>query len=842
MSDFTSHPCRLPPERLFTPCPLAQLEFTTTDELPDLAEEFAHPRAVEALRFGLDVRRSGYNLFVLGEPGSGRHALVRRLLETEFRHQEQGGPAMDWCYIHNFQEATRPRLLKVPAGRGSKLREDMQAFVAGLASALTVAFENEDYRRRLNALEDESKKREDQALRTLGREAMTQGVALLSTEDGYTFVPAKNENETMSEEEYDALPKERQDALEKIIEGYEPRLRDIVLQFPRWNRELQTKVKDLSREALRRAVGHEIEELKPAYADLPEVTAFLDAVLHDVVETGDNLRESQKSDGEMETLLFSGSISLQRYLVNVLVDNNGTTGRPVVRESLPTFQNLMGRVEHTAHMGMWVSNFTLIRAGALHRANGGALVLDAGKLLTQPYAWEGLKRALQSGRLRLESPEDLFGLQSTQQLEPEPMPLDVKVVLVGDRSTYYLLSEMDPEFGALFKVAADLENDVAREPENAALYARLLATLARRDRLKALTRNAVAWAIERAARLAEDSRKLTTRTRLLADLLREADWMAEKAGAAHIEPEHLAAALAAQIRRADRVKEKQQEAILNDELMIATDGCEIGQINGLAAIDMGQLSFAHPMRVTAAVRMGDGDVMDIERETELGGPLHSKGMLILSGFLSNRFGRVVPLSVNASLVFEQSYGEVDGDSASLAELCVLQSAIGLLPLRQSLAMTGSVNQLGKVQPIGAVNEKIEGFFDVCQARGLNGEQGVIIPQANVPHLMLRADVVEAVRQGRFHIFAVTHVDQAMELLTGVSAGTPDAKGEVAEDSVNGRIMAQLLELAQQRHGPAEKPKAPRKSKAKEAAPAHPAKEPVQDVSGRPEAGEGGNAA
>lgn len=839
MTDFRQHPCRLPPERLFTPCPESLLEFATTAELDDLAEEFAHPRAVDALSFGLDIPRHGYNLFVLGEPGSGRHALVHRVLDTQFRHRGNGDAAWDWCYVHNFQEPTRPRLLRLPAGRGSKLREDMQNFVSGLAPALTAAFESDDYRRRLNALESEAKKREDTALRTLGREAMSKGVALLSTEEGFTFVPAKSEDETMSEEEYDALPKERQEELDAIIESYEPRLQDLVSQFPRWQRELQAKVKDISREALRLAVGHEIEELKPAYADLAEVSAFLDAVLHDVVETGDNLRESQKGEGEMETLLFSGSISLQRYLVNLLVDNSGTSGRPVVCESLPTFQNLLGRVEHTAHMGMWVSNFTLIRAGALHRANGGALVLDAGKLLTQPYAWEGLKRALQAERLRLESPEDLFGLQSTQQLEPEPMPLDVKVVLVGDRNTYYLLSEMDPEFGALFKVAADLENDVVRGPENALLYARLLATLARRDQLRALTRAATAWTIERAARLAEDSRKLTTRTRVLADLLREADWMAEKDGAPDIDRQHLERALAAQVRRADRVRERQQEAILNGEFMIATEGMEIGQINGLAAIDMGELTFAHPMRVTAAVRMGDGDVMDIERETELGGPLHSKGMLILSGFLSNRFGRLVPLSVNASLVFEQSYGEVDGDSASLAELCALLSAIGMLPLHQSLAMTGSLNQLGQVQPIGAVNEKIEGFFDICQARGLTGKQGVIIPAANVSHLMLRADVVAAVRRGDFHVFAVRHVDEAMALLTGLPAGTPDAKGEVAPDSVSGKVATQLMELAQQRHGPPEKPKAPRRSKAKESpAKPKPGKEPVEDVAGHGERGAG----
>ena len=827
-SDLLNHSLRLAPGQLCTPCNPDHLSFVTTEELPDLTEDFAHPRAVEALNFGLDIRRPGYNLFVLGDPGSGRHALVHRLV----RGQADGSAALsDWCYVNNFEDAARPRLLKLPAGRGAALRQHMQDFVAQLGPAISTAFESDNYRARIDGLQEEYKQKEEGALREMGRESLAQGVALVRTPEGFMFVPAKDKDETYSQEEFEQLPAERQKELEGIIDAFEDRLNKLVAQFPRWHRELQDKIKETSREAMRLAVGHEIEELEPLYADLPEVAAFLDGVLHDVVETGDTLRESQRPEGEMETLLFSGSISIQRYLVNLLVDNGplvkegGQTegsempnGRPLICESLPTFPNLLGRVEHISHMGTLVSNFTLIKAGALHKANGGTLVLEAAKLLTQPFAWEGLKRALQSGLLRLEAPGDLYGMPSIQQLEPEPIPLEVKVVLIGDRSVYYLLAELDPEFTALFKVAADLETEVERSADNTNLYARLLATLARRNGIKPLARDAVARVIEHAARLAEDAQRLTTRTRLLADLLREADWWAQKVDSPAITRLHVEQALTAILRRADRVREKQHEAILRGSLLIATDGSQIGQINGLAAMQLGDYTFAQPSRITAAVRMGEGEVVDIERETELGGPLHSKGVFILNGFMAARFGRGIPLSLNASLVFEQSYGEVEGDSASLAELCALLSAIALLPLRQSLAMTGSVNQLGAVQPIGAVNEKIEGFFDVCQARGLTGEQGVIIPRANVPHLMLRQEVVEAVAAGRFHVFAVNSVDQAMELLTGVAAGEVHGDGEVPADSVNGRVATQLAEMALRRHTfGEERPQPPKRTRSKKAA-------------------------
>ncbi|MBS1189283.1 MAG: ATP-dependent protease [Rhodocyclaceae bacterium] len=778
--------------QLYTPCRPEDLPFDTSDELPDLGEEFAHGRAVEALHFGLDIRRPGYNLFVLGDPGSGRHAMVRRLIETEYGNHN--APA-DWCYVNNFTDARRPRLLSLPAGRGAGLRDDMQRFVGDLGAAITAAFESDAHRLRIEALQQEYREREEHALRELGHEAVADRIALVRTPEGFSVVPMKDDQETMSSEEFDALPAETQRQLNARLGEFQEKLHKLVLQFPRWRRETQDKLKQASRDALQAAVGHLIEELRSGYQDLPEVQAFFGAVEKDVVEVGDSLRESQKTEGEMEFLLFSGNLSVQRYLVNLLVDNAGQTGRPLIYEDHPTFQNLVGRVEHLAHMGMLVSNFTLIKAGALHRANGGYLVLDAERLLMQPFAWDGLKRILKSGEIRIDSLGEMYGLASTQQLEPQPIPLDLKVVLVGERMVYYLLAQLDTDFAELFKVAADFESEIERSAGNTTLYARLLATLARRAGLRPLLAEAAARLIEHAARLAEDAERLTTDLRRLTDLLTEADYRAGKADASHIARCHVEEALAAQDRRLNRIRQAQQSAILRDTLLIATVGSHVGQINGLAAAELGDFVFAHPMRITATVRMGDGEMVDIEREVELGGPIHSKGVLILSAFLAARFGRLMPLSLNASIVFEQSYGDVEGDSASLAELCALISALGGIPIKQSLAVTGSVNQYGMVQPIGAVNEKIEGFFDICRARGLDGRQGVVIPTANVKHLMLRQDVVQAVADGQFHIYAVADFDSAIEILTDVPVGEPDQDGTVPAGTVNFLVAATLAEMA-----------------------------------------------
>ena len=790
-------PAPLPPESLYQRCDPATLGIVNSLELADLDTALIHGRAVEAIQLGLDIRHDGYNLYVLGEPGSGRHAIVGQLLEGE-RHR---GPApSDWCYVNNFADSSKPALLRLPCGRGARLRDDMQHFVEELTPAISAVFQSDEYRGRIEAIQEEEKQRELAAVQALGEESAQHGVGLLKTPHGFAFVPLKEDKEgALSQDEFEQLPPERQAELAAQIKLLHERMHKLMGEFPRWRRELQARLKQTGSEALQVTVTHLIDDLRPKYADLPAVLAFLAAVLADIVASGESLRESTHAEGDTETTTYSSSLSVQRYLVNLLVEHAGDCARPVIYEDHPTLQNLVGRVEHVAHMGTLLSNFTLIRSGALQRANGGFLVLDALKVLSQPYAWEGLKRCLKAGRVRIESLYDLIGLGGTVQLEPEPMPLELKIVLIGERLVYYLLCQYDAEFAALFKINADLESEIERSPDNTQAYARVIATLARREQLRPLSAAAIARLIEHSARLADDAERLTARIRPLTDLMREAGHFAAQASSAWIECGHVEAALQARLRRNERLRLRYQEAMLRGQLLIDSSGSQVGQINGLAVVVLDDSTFGHPARITATVRAGEGQVVDIEREVRLGGPIHSKGVLILSSFLAARFGARAPLSLKASLVFEQSYGGVEGDSASLAELCALLSALSGVPIRQSLAVTGSVNQLGVVQPIGGVNEKIEGFFDLCAARGLSGEQGVLIPQANRCHLMLRADIVDAVRAGRFRIWAVSDVDQALELLTGRPAGAPDAQGRLAAGSVNSQVAARLARLAPKHH-------------------------------------------
>ena len=778
-------------ECLYRSCDPSLFSFETTAEVAATTEIVGQARAVEAVQFGIDIQRPGYNLFVLGEPGSGRHSVVRRLLEAKAAH---GTPPSDCCYINNFAEANRPRLLQVPARRGGQLKRDMQQFAAELAKAIAAAFESDEYRERVEALHSAFKEKEESALRELGHESAGQGIALLRTPSGFGFAPMKDD-EAMAPADFDQLLETERQRIGALIETFGERLKQLMLQFPRWRRELQAQIKQASRDTLGLAVGHLIEELKERYADLDPVLAFLDEVMRDVIEVGEQWHEQPKGEGDLSNLMLSGNLSLARYQVNLLVDNAGTSASPVVYEDNPIYPNLVGRVDHIAQMGTLVTNFTLIKPGALHRANGGYLVLDAIKVLTQPYAWEGLKRALRSSQVRIESLGQVYGLVSTLSLEPEAVPLAVKVVLVGEPRLYYLLKTFDPDFRELFKVAADFEDDIVRDPDSTRLYAELIATLVRGASLHPFDRGAVARLVEHSARLAGDAERLTASRRSLTDLLQEADYWANKAGHATVLGEDVETAIAAQTHRIDRLRGKFQEQILRDNLLITISGAHVGQVNGLAVIALDDFMFAHPVRITATVRVGEGNVIDIEREAELGGAIHSKGVMILSAFLGERFSHDVPLSLSASLVFEQSYGPVEGDSASLAELCALLSNLAGVPIRQSLAVTGSVNQFGSVQAIGAVNEKVEGFFDICQARGLSGEQGVLIPASNVKHLMLRADVVAACAKGRFSIYPIEDVDQAIELLTGVPAGEANEEGLVPEGTLNYLVAAQLAALS-----------------------------------------------
>jgi lon-related putative ATP-dependent protease len=795
----------LPADKLLTRCDPRALDFADTRQLQAFDGILGQDRALEAIRFGADIAHGGYNLFVMGPPGTGKHSTLERLLGE--RAAQDPAPR-DWVYVNDFGQPNQPNALSLPAGRGRELRDAMRHLIEELRAAIPAAFEAEDAQNRRQAIEEEFREHQEQAFEALRRKAEEKDIALVRTPNGFGLAPLRD-GKVIAPDAFRELSEPEQARIEADTEALQHELEDIVKQLPRWEKERREALRQLNEEITADAVGQPIAELSERFSDLQDVVDHLEAVRRDLVENFHRIffaeRAVQQQQGMAEAMAPASSASpsdvggFNRYQVNLLVAHDPQArGAPVVYEDNPALGNLIGRVEQVAMMGALVTDFSLIRAGALHRANGGYLILDAEKVLTQPFAWEALKRCLKARRIRIENAWQMMSMASTVALEPEEIPLDIKIALVGDPMIYYLLSAYDRHFPAMFKVAADFDDRLPRNHEGEARFARLIATMVRREGLRPVAAAACARVIEQAARLADDAEKLSLLLEPVLDLLREADWHAARDGAAAVEAEHVQAAVDAQIRRADRIRERSHESISRDIVLIDTDGTEVGQINGLAVLQLGSFAFGKPSRLTARVRLGGGRVVDIEREAKLGGSLHTKGVLILSGFIAGTFVRDLPLSVSATLVFEQSYGGVEGDSASSTELYALLSALAEVPLRQDLAVTGSVNQLGEVQPIGGVNEKIEGFFDVCRAKGLTGRQGVLIPAANVQHLMLRRDVVEAVEAGRFSVFAVSTIQEGIELLTGLPAGVRGTDGHFPADSVFGKVEARLQAFARAR--------------------------------------------
>lgn len=794
----------LGPSALCQRCDPAQFKFKTTVELKPLGDFIGQPRAIQALDFGVGIRQKGYNIFAFGPEGIGKENLVRKRFSAA---AEQEPVPSDWCYVYNFEQPHQPHALQLPAGKGAELKADMEQFIDDLRNLLPLTFESEEYRSRMQEVQQAVSEQQEQALDELRTEAEQRQLALLRTPAGLAIAPVRD-GEVVSPEEFQALPEERREQLENDIQELQEELQKLLLNAPRLQRELRQQIDAVTREMAQMAVGGLMDELKGKYTELPEVLGHLEAVQQDVVKNvrsivddqeGQEEGDAKPADGPLAALLAGrGRMALRRYRANLLVDHAGSEGAPVVYEDNPTYRNLLGRVEHTAQMGALVTDFNLIKPGALHRANGGYLILEAVKLFQDPFAWEGLKRALRAEQIRIETPGQLQSIVSTVSLDPEPIPLELKVALLGDPMLYYLLGEVDPESRELFRVASDFDDRMDRDQDSQQLYARLIGSLAQVHGLRPLDPAGVARIIEHSSRLVGDGRKLSIQMRRITDLMREADYWAEQAGSELIGAEQVKQAVDAQIYRSDRLRERVQEEIQRGTILIDTEGGQVGQVNGLSVIGFDDFAFGRPSRITARVRAGKGEVIDIEREVDMGGPIHSKGVLILSSFLGARYSADKPLSLTASLVFEQSYAGVEGDSASSAELYALLSTISDVPIKQSLAVTGSVNQHGRVQAIGGVNKKIEGYFDICRQRQLTGEQGVLIPASNVQHLMLREDVVEAVKQGRFQIYAVEDIDQGIELLTGVAAGEAAEDGSFPDDSINGKVQARLAALAEER--------------------------------------------
>ena len=772
-------------------CTADDLPFATTDDLTDLPGIFAQDRALQAVEFGIGVMHRGFNLYVMGPSGIGKHGIIRKYLTR--RARDEPAPA-DWCYVRNFEQDYKPRALKLPPGQGRIFHKDMKDLVEDLGKAINAAFDAIEYQDQVQSIEKAFTKKQGTLLDKHSDRARLQDIHLSQTPSGFMLAPMQH-GKTLSEDEFDALPESDKLEIDKKVAVLQDELELLVPEISRERREHNIKLKKLNRKVALFATSNLIKDARKRYKALPEIANYLKGVQDDVL---DHLEDFTESDEDSDNDSASGN-ALQRYQVNLLVDRSHQQGAPVIYLDNPTYHNLVGRIEYENRSAGPNTNFTLIKAGALLEANEGYLVLDAHKILTMPYAWDALKRALYAKKVKIESLDQMLSADTMITLEPEAIPLKTKVILLGNRETYYLLHEMDPDFPELFKVEADFDEEIPRNAENTLQYARLIASRARKFGLKALRADAVARIIEFSSRLAENTGRLSTRLRTIDDLLIESQyWALQQISHSHITAEDVQNAINAQIGRTARIQKLIQQDIQNGVVLIDSDGEAVGQINGLSVFEIGKYGFGQPSRITATVHLGDGKIINIEREVDLSGSIHDKGVLILSALLASRYTHDTPLSFSASITFEQSYGRIDGDSASLAELCVLISALTNTPLKQSLAVTGSINQQGFVQAIGGVNEKIEGFYDICLARGLNGQQGCIIPEINVKNLVLRQDVIDAIAQGDFHIYPVRQYHEALEVLTGLVAGEELADGSFEHNSINDRVVKKLCQLARQK--------------------------------------------
>ena len=773
-------------------CAPEELGFESTEELPALEEVVGQERAAEAIDFGIEMEAPGFNIYVLGPPGAGRTSTLREFVE---RRAVGMSVPDDWCYVYNFEDPHKPLALRTPPGRGKELRTDMDALVEELKVEIPRVLESEDYQKERAQLLQEIQERQSAVFAELEKRALDAGFSVQRTPMGVAIVPTRD-GKAMSQEEYGQLPTEERQRLESEGRVFQQELNQTARRTREIEREARKIVDDLERRVVMAAVGHQIQELHEKYFQIPQVLSYLKRVGEDVLN---HIQEfTPRAQEPMQTPM--GPIprpepSFERYKVNVLVDNAAVQGAPVIVESNPTYPNLIGRIERQVQMGALVTDFTMVKPGALHRANGGFLVVEVEHLLRTPFTWDALKRALRNRQIRISELSEEFSYFSTVSLDPEAIPLDVKVVLIGDPRLYYMLYNMDKEFQELFKVKADFNTWMDRTPENVRRYAQFIRRRCQDENLLDFNQGAVARVVEYGSELMGDQTRLSTKFADICELAQEATYRARRSGGEQVSREDVQEAIDAKIRRASRIEEILRETIERGDVFIDVEGEVVGQVNGLAVMSMGDRMFGKPSRITARTFLGRAGIINIEREVKMSGPIHDKGVLILTGYLNGKYGLDRPISMSASVGFEQSYEGVDGDSASSTELYALLSSLSGFPIKQGIAVTGSVNQRGEIQPIGGVTQKVEGFFDVCRAKGFTGEQGVLIPHTNVKNLMLREEIVEAIREGKFHIWPVRAIDEGIEILTGKPVGELDADGMYPEESVNRAVEDRLAEMA-----------------------------------------------
>ncbi|MGD0190761.1 MAG: AAA family ATPase [Rhizomicrobium sp.] len=782
----------LSPDRLCLKTSPEKLVFETTAGLSSPNGPVGQDRAMRALAFGATMAQPGYNIYVTGPQGSGKRSSIRRALE---RMAASMPPPPDWTYVHNFKMPHQPRAVKFAAGQGAEFKVALKDFVDALKAAMPRLFESDEYRKQRDAIEAEYRNNVNSALERLRQLAEQQGLALIDRgENELDFTPQRD-GLALSEEDYRRLPKSDRDALAERTQGLHGELEKTMQTIGEIRARALEKMRSLDRELGEKEVRKLLTPLVEKFETNREAHAHLEAVFQDVMAHLDALQAEARGDDDEEE---QQSVPWHRYEVNLLVDNTGARGAPVVNLALPSLSHLLGKVEYIPLLVTVITDFMFVRPGALHTANGGFLLIDALDLLQQDVSWETLKRALRERQIKIENLAEILDRSNTVSIKPEPVPLDLKIVLFGEGWLFQYLREVDPDFAEFFKVQADFSTSVDRDDANCTQLLALLSDVARTDSLKQLDRSGAARVVDEASRMAGDAEKISVRTGRLADLMREADHFAGVAGRSLITGEDVSRAVAAKEDRAGRLKALEHELIKRRIVLIDTDGAKVGQVNGITVLSLAGFAFGLPARITARVRPGNGRVTDIERLAEFSGPSHLKGVQILSGYLNGHYAVTRPLSLSASLAFEQSYGPIDGDSASAAELIAILSAIADVPLKQGIGITGSINQHGIVQPIGGANEKIEGFFDVCASRGFTKGNGVIIPKANTINLMLRDDVVAAARDGRFHIWAMETVDEAIEVLTGMKAGARRKSGSFPRGTFNRRVSDRLTWFARPR--------------------------------------------
>ena len=768
------------------------LGFESTEGLKPEQTIIGQSRALQALQFGLGIQNSGFNIYAAGLPGTGKMTAIVAFLEAVAREKEVPS---DWCYVNNFKDSYRPKALKLKAGTGNQFQKDMKKFIETAQTDIRKAFESEDYIKRRDAVAHTFNEKREAILNQLNQMAHDKGFAIQTSPMGLMLIPIVD-GKPLTEQDMLALNPKEKERLGKLREEIQEQIKDAMSQMRNWDREGNEQVEKMDEDVVQFVLGSPIEELTKKYGqDNPDVTEYLKVVQQDIVENKNIFRSPPEADAVNPFARLAAAQAFRKYEVNVLVDNSGLKGAPVVIETNPTFNNLMGRLEKEAYFGAISGDFTMIRPGSLHKANGGYLVVRIDDILRNLMSWDSLKSSLREKKIIVEDLAERFGFISMKSILPEPIPLTIKVVVIGENMHYHLLYSLDREFPELFKVKADFDSRMDLNAENLKQYNSTLCAVCGKENLRHMDNKAVAKIIEHSSRLAEDQKKLSTRFAEIADIIREASFWAGAEGERLIGGVHISKAIEQKEYRSNLIHERIKEMIERGILKIDTNGQAVGQVNGLSIIALGDINFGRPSRITASIATGREGLIDIEREAKLGGPIHTKGVLILSGLMAERYASSTPLSLSARLVFEQSYEEVEGDSASSAELYVLLSALADAPIKQGIAVTGSIDQKGDVQAIGGVNQKIEGFYEVCKAKGLTGKQGVIIPESNVQNLMLKEEVVNAIKRGKFTVYSVKNVDEGMEILTGMKSGKRLKSGKFPKESINGRVQARLEQLA-----------------------------------------------